>query len=206
MSERQPDLSYHLGADDRARVRPEFDADALERLLRYLPAADRRAILPAFLYAVPSGEGGPESRNTSFSVVGVTDPVLSALLEEVWLPFWRTAPDMVVIDPYSNVPGANRERRRRGLQPGDQQFMGKGKQADDFRQTEPGRFFTELERVCPEAATSFSTPELSLPLLSLRDRITLLQRLPNNAGLTVFLDSWRAFAAENPAAILPRFD
>ena len=103
-----PDTSYRLDAADRARARPEFDADALERLLQHLPPAERRMFLGMF-------STSQSTSNTWFTVVGVTDPVLNSLLEEVWAPYWRDAPDDAVADPYSRIPGVERERERRGL-------------------------------------------------------------------------------------------
>jgi len=104
--------SYHLDPKERVRVRAHFDADALERLLQHFPAEARPGILAQFLTPeqpiVPAGSGG------HWAVISrITDPFLNGLLEDVWRPFWAEAPDTVVSDSISRIPGAEAERERR---------------------------------------------------------------------------------------------
>jgi uncharacterized protein YbbK (DUF523 family) len=56
---------------------------------------------------------------------------------------------------------------------------------------ELNRFFAELERVCPEAASGLAVSRVPPPMLSLRDRITILQTLSDNAGVEAFLVAWQ---------------
>jgi hypothetical protein len=75
------DQSYRLSADDRARVRPGFDADALERLLQAIRPDMRQEILAHFQFAEDT------TRQYGY-LVQFHDPKLQPLLEEVWAPMW----------------------------------------------------------------------------------------------------------------------
>jgi hypothetical protein len=69
---------------------------------------------------------------------------------------------------------------------------------------ENNEFFLELERVSPEAAGGLAVAGSPPPMLSLRDRVTILRALPNDAGVAAFLQAWHSFAAANPAAVICR--
>jgi hypothetical protein len=108
-----PDPEYRLPPEIRARVAPDFDADALERLFQCLDATNRAAILDYFL--LPEHRSTPHVRNQSFTLVGSSNGRINELLAEVWQPFWIDKPDEMLDDPESRYPGRElaRERRRR---------------------------------------------------------------------------------------------
>jgi hypothetical protein len=75
------DQLYRLSADDRARVRPGFDADALERLLQAIRPDMRQEIVGHFQF---HGESSPRYGH----LMQFHDSQLQPLLEEVWAPMW----------------------------------------------------------------------------------------------------------------------
>ena len=97
------DDSFRLDDLTRSRVAPDYDADALERLLQALEPKARALVLEEFLradYRTP-----PSAHEGSWrTLVGFTDPKLSALLAEVWQPFWTRQPAEVwaVLAPVEN--------------------------------------------------------------------------------------------------------
>lgn len=113
------DPEYRLPSDIRAHVAPDFDADALEELLRSVDPLGRTQLLDFFL--LPEYRSAPGVRNQSFTLIGSTDDKLSALLAEVWQPFWINKPEEMLDDAKSPYPGRElaRERRRRTRADGD---------------------------------------------------------------------------------------
>lgn len=121
----RPDISYHLEAAMKARVDPMFDADALERLLRWIHPDHRKDYLHRFIPQVD----GPlviEKRGKisvipriSYSI-RTDDPILQPLLEDVWAPYWRAFSDeelkAQIVSPF---PGLERARQRRSLDAGN---------------------------------------------------------------------------------------
>lgn len=103
-----PDLTYRLDAEHRAQVRPPFDPDALERLLqRALP--EIRPYLEKSLFRHPQAQEWSQ-------VSRINDPVLQALLDEAWQPFWADYAIQVLKDEsMDGYPGRRLalERRRR---------------------------------------------------------------------------------------------
>lgn len=88
----EPDLSYRLTAEDRARVLPPYDPDALERLLQQAIPDIRPLLLEGIL---------PERKENSSPwdhLSRINDPVLQALLEAFWQPFWEDFPIEVLED------------------------------------------------------------------------------------------------------------
>lgn len=79
-----PEASFRLTPEDRASLRPGFDADALERLLAAIEPGARADLLHSFQMPAP----GQRLRNT----IQMGDPELQPLLDEVWLPFWESQP------------------------------------------------------------------------------------------------------------------
>jgi uncharacterized protein DUF6968 len=76
-----PEADFRLGADERAKVAPGFDVDALERLLaRIIP--QRRAEILAFF------QPPQDSANRPGQLIRIKDPELQPLLEEVWASMW----------------------------------------------------------------------------------------------------------------------
>jgi hypothetical protein len=105
------DHSFKLDTATRARIAPHLDSDALERLLQHVEPEARPISLDWFL--LPEFRSAAQERNTWFTIVGVTDPVLNQLLAEVWQPYWGAQPQEVLEDPDSPYPGRELARRRR---------------------------------------------------------------------------------------------
>ena len=97
-----PDPAFHLSADDRATLAPEFDADALERLLRQVRPDMRTEILSHFQVGQARGH-----------LVEIHDPRLQAVLEEVWAPFWENTPDKALEENWYRMPGREIAKARR---------------------------------------------------------------------------------------------
>lgn len=74
------DESYRLSDDDRAKMLPGFDVEALERLLGMTRPDMRQEILRAFQKREPGQLIG--------HLMGFDDPELQKVLEEVWAPMW----------------------------------------------------------------------------------------------------------------------
>lgn len=74
------DQSYHLTAADRARIRPGFDAEALQKLLRAVRPELRSEILAHFQVIDDGVRRG--------LLVQFHEVELQPLLEEVWAPMW----------------------------------------------------------------------------------------------------------------------
>ena len=75
------DRSYRFSPEDRVRVRPGFDSDALERLLQAIRPDMRQEIVGHFQFH-------PEGTRRYGHLVRFHDPRLQLLLEEVWAPMW----------------------------------------------------------------------------------------------------------------------
>ncbi len=104
--------SFQLDPETRARVAPQYDVDALVKLLGHLDPASRRSTLAGFL--LPDIRSTPPPPNQFWVLQGFGNAVLDELLAEVWQPFWDVQPDEMLEDPYSPYPGRNLARRRRG--------------------------------------------------------------------------------------------
>lgn len=104
--------SFRLDSETRAHVAPQFDVDALQKLLGHLDAASRPGMLDGFL--LPEFSSTPPRPNQFWILQGFNNPVLDELLAEVWQPFWDVQPDEMLEDPHSPYPGRNLARRRRG--------------------------------------------------------------------------------------------
>lgn len=100
-----PDLSYVFTESQRAAISSDFDVDAVQSLLQYLPAEDRSRALRAFVVQGPM---------ESTQIIHFGEPVLDALLERAWAPAWSTIPDQFLDDPeLQNHPGVATEKRLR---------------------------------------------------------------------------------------------
>ena len=96
-----PDLSFELSDADRARVRQDFDPDALEGLLQLIEPEHRPDMLARFVYY----EGVVPERYRG-NLVYMNDPILQAELEKVWQPYWRSWPtEALRAADQSPVPG-----------------------------------------------------------------------------------------------------
>jgi hypothetical protein len=102
-----PDPTFRLSADERARVAPAFDADALERLLANMQPQYRPEILKNFL--VRRHEPGEPILTLT---VKMGDPVLNQMLGEVWQPYWVLDPDAIDHED-ADYPGRELARARR---------------------------------------------------------------------------------------------
>lgn len=113
-----PDPSFRLSLEERAKVRPEFDADALERLLGMIHPDLRREIMRNFI-AVKPEELDPGERIGWITelydpATGQIDSQLQAVLEEVYAPLWETVSDADLNNPHSYFyPGLERAKARR---------------------------------------------------------------------------------------------
>lgn len=106
-----PDPALRLTAEERASIQPGFDVDALERLLALLHPALRADTLASFQRQPPDVIGG--------GLIRFEDPVLHALLDEVWAPRWEKATEEWFHDPdLRRYPGREIAMKRRGLDPG----------------------------------------------------------------------------------------
>jgi hypothetical protein len=119
------DASYRLGAAERARIAPMFDADALEELLQLTPPAARASLLRAFDPAVLSNAATPSASGTArqalpdmSALTRVSDPVLQEVLERVWAPHWAHLSLEQLEKAGADLPGIaialQRARARRG--------------------------------------------------------------------------------------------
>lgn len=101
-----PDPAFRLTAEQRESIQPGLDLDALERLLAALHPARRAGTLSSFQRPPPEVIGG--------GLVRFQDPVLHALLDEVWAPRWEGVPDEWLDDPgMQRFPGREIARARR---------------------------------------------------------------------------------------------
>jgi hypothetical protein len=99
------DFSHMLSAQQRARVREEFDPRALEVFLQWIDSSIREEFLGAFQYQDSPGEGR--------YLTGVDDPFLQDLLEEVWVPYWRSYPtEGEILREAATFPGREKAIRR----------------------------------------------------------------------------------------------
>ncbi|MDB4952218.1 MAG: hypothetical protein JWM27_4867 [Gemmatimonadetes bacterium] len=111
------DASFHLTPEQKARLRPEMDAAAVEHLVRWLLPEDREAMLANFsIPPVPEYVPGKPYRVSNQTIVGFSDPVLQTALEAIWAPIWARATDAQLIrQADAPFPGLDAERRKRQL-------------------------------------------------------------------------------------------
>ena len=106
------DESFRFDTATRARIAPEYDADALERLLQHFQPAERPILLDEFLLSEFRTYGpGPNAWRV---LTGFTDARLNELLAEVCQPFWHRHPDELFNEADTQYPGRELARRRRG--------------------------------------------------------------------------------------------
>lgn len=110
------DPNFHLTPEQRARVRPDFDVNALERLLSMMPAAGRDTLLTFFVRRPP---GQPQPL-----LVEMNEPGLQQVLDEVYAPHYEALSDEELrrLTEMANhggteLPGRVTVMRRRGLLP-----------------------------------------------------------------------------------------
>ena len=113
-----PDPSFRLTPAERSKVRPGFDADALERLMGMINPDLRRQTLRAFLVLEPHelepGERYGWITELHDPFTGQIDPKLQAVLEEVYAPLWDEVSDADLNNPHSYFyPGRERAKQRR---------------------------------------------------------------------------------------------
>jgi len=107
------DEGYHLTATDRAKIRPGFDVQALQKLLRAVRPDLRAEILAHFQFVEDGVRRG--------ILVQLHEVELQPLLEEVWAPMWEEvkATDADLAENTFGFPGRQialqrREARRSG--------------------------------------------------------------------------------------------
>lgn len=102
------DAHFRLTEEDRQKLIPGFDADALERLLAWITPDLRGEILAGF----QSVEDGTRSHGW---IVELKDPQLQPLLEEVWAPMWDHvgASDAQIATDAFQFPGREIAAQRR---------------------------------------------------------------------------------------------
>lgn len=100
-----PDRGFRLGVEERARVVPDVDPDALERLLGMVRPDARAEMLRLFQY--------PAAGERFAYLFEFTEPELQAVLEEVWAPAWADVPDELLESGGLPHPGREVELRRR---------------------------------------------------------------------------------------------
>lgn len=107
----QPDPTFRLSSEDRAKIRTGFDVDALERLLAVVVPEGRPMLLSAFQF--------PASGPSRF-VVQMGDPTLQPLLDAVWAPMWEHMPPDAIDTETAPYPGRElaRHRQLRAAEPG----------------------------------------------------------------------------------------
>jgi hypothetical protein len=110
---RSPDRTFRLIPEERAKVLPGYDVEALERLLRIVRPDMRQEILRYF----QPGQPGERSRGM---LTEFTEPQLQAVLEEVWAPMWNDAPDEALDDASSYYPGRQIAKQRRESRRGEE--------------------------------------------------------------------------------------
>lgn len=116
------EVGFRLTPSDRAKIREEFDADALERLLSMIRPEMRRKILRHFQVIHPSEVEPGENLGW---ITEFTEPQLTAVLEEVYQPAWDQLPDEALDRPgYTYYPGRELARQRRDLRRRNQQTGG----------------------------------------------------------------------------------
>ena len=104
----RPDTDYRLTPEERARVPRGYDVNALERLLGMIDPGERPEMLAAFQYNPEQAESGEWE-----AVVRINDPVLQAVLEEVWAPYWDHYTDEQIDREVGWLPGREVAKRRR---------------------------------------------------------------------------------------------
>jgi hypothetical protein len=100
-----PDSDFRLTAEDRAKIVPDVDPDALERLLGMVRRDIRAEMLKFFQYPTPGEDLG--------YLFEFEDPQLQAVLEEVWAPAWYDASDEMLEKGGYPHPGREVALRRR---------------------------------------------------------------------------------------------
>jgi hypothetical protein len=101
-----PDPHFRLTLEDRARLKPGFDLDALERLLANVAPEWRDDLLAPFL--IP-----PPHLQKITVLVKILDPALQLLLDEVWAPMWDQWPADAIDTETKDYPGRELARQRR---------------------------------------------------------------------------------------------
>jgi hypothetical protein len=101
------DPAYRLSEADRAKLLPDFDVEALERLLGMTRPERRQDILKYFQVR----ENGERLGHLG----GLEDPELQKVLEEVWAPLWDAvgATDADIEANLYGWPGRDVARQRR---------------------------------------------------------------------------------------------
>jgi hypothetical protein len=107
-----PDPAFRFTPGQRATIEPGYGVDALERLLAVLHPALRAETLSAFQRQPPDVIGG--------GLIKFEDPVLQALLDEVWAPRWENVPEDLFDDPdLQRFPGRELAKARRAARGGN---------------------------------------------------------------------------------------
>jgi len=104
------DVHFRLADAERERIIRGYDPDALERLLARITPERRSEILSYF--QIPSPEDHSRTRG---QLIGLNEPELQPLLDEVWAPMWDEvkATDADIAADVFQFPGREIAARRR---------------------------------------------------------------------------------------------
>ena len=110
MSIHEPDLTFRLSADQRAKLVPNIDGDAVEKLLQHVEPDGRDHFLAMFTRPEPG-------KNQAFQVVGSVggDSTMNDLLEQIYAPTWIAWGADEIEHSDSRLPGRELARTRLGL-------------------------------------------------------------------------------------------
>lgn len=78
--------TYRLSVEDRGKVAPIFDGDALEEFLQMNPPTSRASLLRSFQKQPQLANVDPDG--TVSVLVRVSDPAMQRVLDRVWAPRW----------------------------------------------------------------------------------------------------------------------
>jgi hypothetical protein len=78
-----PDPSYHISAEERAKLLPGVDADALERLLQHFSPGSRPAHLKMFSRYLEVADAPGRLPDRSF-LRGSPNPELQRMIDAAW--------------------------------------------------------------------------------------------------------------------------
>lgn len=116
-----PDPSYRLAENDRAKLLPDLDAQALEVLLQHAPVSLRAPILASVVgrdisraISAETGADGVyrEHHPDVVELTRISDPQLQVMLERVWAPRWEKMSIQELEAQASDLPGLEAAKKR----------------------------------------------------------------------------------------------
>lgn len=105
-SRAQAPLTFRLSVEQRKSIGAQFDPNAAERIANLMTGEDRRSFLASFgITEGTSGERRVGGAQESCHLMSHPDPRIQVLLEEMWLPVWRSLPPEALHDSRYHFPG-----------------------------------------------------------------------------------------------------